>query len=209
MSPPNLAKNLEETPNTDAAEYWNGEIVVPAKQVYNFAAGGDESRPDRHDGEGEVTRDARLGLGQAQGVGQDAGESKDVRKHEGIRLVTRERSRLGRQPAPEIPRRSDADEEGGEGSGEGLSAADPRRVATEESTEGAGGGIAPAEEQDAHDADVLGEEVEDDPGAEEVEDDAVPSRVFALPHEGAENHDVYAVERREVESKIVDRSNGY
>src|SRR5207253_2035557 len=63
-----------------------------------------------------------------------------------------------------------------------------------QSSERRGCCVAPAEQQHAHDADVLGAETKDNPCAEEVRYDAIPAVDFGFTHQGAETADVEAVD---------------
>lgn len=201
-----LAKDLEETPNTNSTKDWNGQVVVPAEDVDDFTGRGDEAGPDAHDSQGQGAGNAGL-LGEAQGLGEGAGEGEGALEEEA--LVAGLGPNGGGEPGVEEVGRSHADEECGGRAGEGLAAAEAGSVASPETAKGAGRRVAPAEQHDTHDGDILGEGVQDDPRTEEVEDDPVPARVLALAHQGAQDLDVEAVEGRIPVPKPVDRGDGY
>jgi hypothetical protein len=55
-------------------------------------------------------------------------------------------------------------------------------------------GVAPGQQEHAHDANIFGEEAQDNPRAEEVRDDAVPAVDFGLAHQRSQEADVQAVD---------------
>lgn len=202
-----LAKQFEEAPNADSTKHRDRQVVVPSEEVGNFAGRGDKSRPDAHDAEGHGAGDGCHVIRNADSLGQCPRQRQSAREHEV--LVTGHGSYSWDQPpVPEVGG-GHADEKGGERSGQRFAAAQSRGISSPKTAECAGGRVAPAEEQDADDTNVLGEEVEGDPGAQEIEDDAVPARVLALPHEGAEHFDVEPVERGISMPQPVDGGDGY
>ncbi|KAI6756271.1 hypothetical protein HG530_012007 [Fusarium avenaceum] len=111
-------------------------------------------------------------------------------------LITREGTCGGNEPAVEEVRSANANKERSSRASKRLALAQTGSVSAPESAEGAGSGVAPAEQENAHDANILREAVEHDPGTQEVEDDTVPARVLALAHQRTEDSDVQAVNRR-------------
>lgn len=147
-----------------------------------------------------------MALRQTDSVADGLGERQNAFVHEV--LVANHRTDGGGEPAIEEVGCAYTDQESSSRSCQGLAAAKARSVATPESAKGASGCIAPAEKQDAHDTDILGERVEDDPGTQKVENDAVPARVFTLAHQSTENLDVEPVEGRISMSKPVNGGDG-
>lgn len=209
------AKDLQETPEAETAQDGDGEIIIPAPEVDNFAGGADEAGPEAHDDEGEGAGEDGGGGG-GDGFGRlvvggegrgERGKTKTAGEHEGSVRVVEEGLSAGGQPAPEGGGGQGADEGGGDAAGEGFAAAQAGRMAAVGATDRAGGGVAPAEQQHAHDTDVLGEELERQIRPEQVPDHAVPAVDLGLAHERPEHADVDPVQRREAVPQVVHRED--
>lgn len=201
-----LAKNLKESPETETTEDRNREVIIPAKNVHHLARRGHKARHERHDTQGHGTRHRpRVAVGLAA-AHQRRGERQGTLEHE--LLVARHGPQRRREPAVEKVRRGDADRKRREGAGERLAAAQTDRVPAPEAAKRAGGRVAPAEEQHAHDTDVLGQGVEHSPRAEEVPDDAVVAGVLALAHESAQDAYIQPVDGGEAVAEHVGGGDG-
>lgn len=115
---------------------------------------------------------------------------------------------MGHEPAPEGSGGDDADDPGGQGSSKALALAQLERAPAVETAEGGGCGVAPAEEQNAHDCNVLGEETQNGVCAQQVPDHAVVARHFCFPHERANAANVELIKSLRAEADNVCRGDG-
>lgn len=202
-----LAKDLEETPDTEATEDGNCEVVIQSADVSHLARRSNKAGPQAHDAQSKATRDRRLGRGQADRIGEEQGQAEGTSEHE--ELVAGHGT-LGRhQPAPEEGRGAHADQECGQGPGKRLAGSNTGCVTAVQPSKGACRRVTPTEQQGAHDTDILGEEAQHDPGPEEVENDAIVARKLALAHQRPQYLDVEPVKGRVVVSEHVHRRDGY
>ena len=113
--PRNSTKDLEEAPDSEAAENGDRQVVIPSKKINDLAGRGRKARPQAHDAKSQPSRDGGLRLRHPDGLAQTKREAESPVEHE--KLVTRERALCWGQPAPEKGGRSNAHEEGGRGAG--------------------------------------------------------------------------------------------
>ncbi|KAI6768720.1 hypothetical protein HG531_010909 [Fusarium graminearum] len=179
------------------------KVVIPAEDVHDFAGRSHEARHNAHNAQGDCARNGGLLLRNSNSFADGLGQRENTLEHEV--LVARKRAHGGHEPAVEEVRCANADEERSGRTSKRLALAKARSVSAPKSTKGTSSGVAPTEQENAHDANILGESVEHNPGTQKVEDDAIPAGVLALAHQSTEGLDVKAVERSIPVSEPVDR----
>lgn len=98
------------------------------------------------------------------------------------------------EPTPERRGGDGADSPGGQGSSHTLTRSQTRSVAAIEAAEGGGGGVTPADKQDAHNANILWEEPQNDVCTEQVPNHAIVARDLGFTHKRAQTADIELVD---------------
>lgn len=180
-----LAENFQESPETQSTEDRDRQVIIPAPQVDELAAGGHNARYNAHHSQGYGASDC--GGSDTSFPPQKAPNTvwqqvQAAGKHERVLGIVREATEIGNKPAPKCCRRDDTNKPSGRGASQALSWPQMRCVAAIETAKCGCSGITPAQKKHTHDPDVLREEPQDDVRAEKIPDHTIVSRDLGLSH---------------------------
>ena len=180
-----LAKNFQETPETQSTEHRDRQIIIPAPQVDKLAAGSHNARNNAHHTQGRGTSNrggSNTSLPSQKTPDAVRQQVQATCEHERILGVVGEGSHVGNKPAPECGGRDDTNKPSGHRASQALPRPQMRCVAAVETTKCGCSGITPAQKKHTHDPDVLREEPQDDVRAEKIPDYTIVSRDLGLSH---------------------------
>lgn len=181
-----LAENFQETPETQSTEDRNRQVVIPAPQVNELAAGGHNARDNAHHSQGYGASDC--GGSDTSFPPQKAPDTvwqqvQAAGKHERILGIVGEATEIGNKPAPECCCCDNTNKPSSRGPSQALSRPQMRCVTAIKTAKCGCSGITPAQKKHTHDPDVLRKEPQDDVCAEKIPDHTIVSRDLRLSHE--------------------------
>lgn len=184
-----LTKDFQESPKSKTTEDGDRQVVIPVPQVNELAASGNNAGNDAHDTESQWPSDrgGRRVAGPAQKTPDTVRKKiQATGEHKGTFWVIGEGANVRHEPTPEGRGRGNADSPGGHGSSQTLTGSEPRCVAAVETAESGRGCVAPAEKQYTHDANILGEESQDDICTKKVPNHTIVTGDLGLAHKSAQ-----------------------
>lgn len=184
-----LTKDLQESPKSKAAEDGDRQVVIPIPQVNELAASGNNTRYNAHDAESQwaINRGGRRVTGPAKKAPNGIGKQVQATcEHESVLRVIGEGANIWHEPAPEGHSGDNTDSPGGQGASQTLAGSKTWCVAAPETAKGGRSCVTPAQKQNTHDANILGEESQDDICAQEIPDHTVVAGDLGLAHKSAQ-----------------------